>query len=90
MASRPRAGRGVTIRDGKETDLENDLLSRSIESLRKAQGYNDHSKRIGQEIISLEEEIKANGRMSDSPFIFPPPRCIQHFSHRRRLQLLSR
>lgn len=49
-------------RDGKETDLENDLLSRAIESLRKAQGYNDESKRIGLEIVALEEEIKANGR----------------------------
>ena len=60
MASRPRTGRGMTGRDRQETDLENDLLSRAIESLRKAQGYNDQSKRIGQEIITLEEEIKAN------------------------------
>lgn len=58
-------------RDGKETDLENDLLSRAVESLRKAQGYNDQSKRIGQEIVALEEEIKANGRMSN-PFPIIP------------------
>ena len=63
MSGRPRGGRGVSGRDGKETDLENDLLSRAIESLRKAQSYNDQSKQIGLEIITLEEEIKANGRM---------------------------
>ncbi|KAL2435192.1 hypothetical protein ABEF95_014376 [Exophiala dermatitidis] len=61
MSSRPRAGRGMTGRDGKESDLENELLSRAVESLRKAQGYNDESKRIGQEIVALEEEIKLNG-----------------------------
>lgn len=52
----------MTGRDGKESDLENELLSRAVESLRKAQGYNDESKRIGQEIVALEEEIKLNGR----------------------------
>ncbi|KIW58536.1 hypothetical protein PV05_03046 [Exophiala xenobiotica] len=61
MSGRPRGGRGVSGRDGKETDLENDLLSRAIESLRKAQSYNDQSKQIGLEIITLEEDIKANG-----------------------------
>lgn len=66
MSSRPRAGRGATGRDGKESDLENDLLSRALESLRKAQGFNDHCKRLGTEIVALEEEIKAQGRMSHS------------------------
>ncbi|EXJ90848.1 hypothetical protein A1O1_03953 [Capronia coronata CBS 617.96] len=61
MGSRPRGGRGMAGRDGKETDLENDLLSRAVDSLRKAQGYNDQSKRIGLEIVALEEEIKTNG-----------------------------
>ncbi|KAI1625948.1 SAGA-associated factor 29 [Exophiala viscosa] len=61
MSGRPRGGRGLSGREGKETDLENDLLSRAVESLRKAQSYNDQSKRIGQDIIALEEEIKANG-----------------------------
>ncbi|KIV97730.1 hypothetical protein B0A52_06126 [Exophiala mesophila] len=61
MSSRPRAGRGATGRDGKESDLENDILSRVLESLRKAQGFNDHCKRLGQEILALEEEIKAQG-----------------------------
>ena len=63
MSGRPRAGRGMTGRDGKESDLENDLLSRAIESLRKAQGYNDESRRLGQEIVTLEDEIKTTGRM---------------------------
>lgn len=62
MSSRPRGGRGASVREGKETDLENELLSRAIEGLRKAQAYNDQSRRIGQEIIALEEEIKATGR----------------------------
>ncbi|KIW14071.1 hypothetical protein PV08_06852 [Exophiala spinifera] len=61
MSSRPRGGRGLTSREGKEADLENDYLSRVIEGLRKAQSYNDQSKRIGQEIMALEEDIKAAG-----------------------------
>ncbi|KAK7896944.1 hypothetical protein LTR67_004832 [Exophiala xenobiotica] len=61
MSGRPRGGRGVSSREGKETDVENELLSRAIESLRKAQSYNDQSKEIGLEIIELEQEIKANG-----------------------------
>ena len=69
MSSRPRAGRGTTGRDGKESDVENDLLSRALESLRKAQGYNDHCKRLGQEIVALEDEIKAQGRTL-APFIY--------------------
>ena len=52
----------MTSREGKEADLENDFLSRVIEGLRKAQGYNDQSKRIGQEIMTLEDEIKTAGR----------------------------
>ncbi|KEF55291.1 uncharacterized protein A1O9_08945 [Exophiala aquamarina CBS 119918] len=58
MTSRPRAGRGTTGRDGKESDLENEMLSRILESLRKAQGFNDQCRSLGQEIVSLEEEIK--------------------------------
>ncbi|KAL6248059.1 hypothetical protein RBB50_005407 [Rhinocladiella similis] len=61
MSGRPRGGRGLTSREGKEADLENDFLSRVIEGLRKAQGYNDQSKRIGQEIMTLEDEIKTAG-----------------------------
>lgn len=68
MTSRPRAGRGMTGRDGKESDLENEMLSRALESLRKAQGFNDHCRRLGQEIVALEEEIKSIGRTL-SPFV---------------------
>jgi hypothetical protein len=68
MTSRPRAGRGMTGRDGKESDLENEMLSRALESLRKAQGFNDHCRRLGQEIVALEEEIKSIGRTL-APFV---------------------
>jgi len=75
MSSRPRGGRGVSGREGKELDLENELLSRAIEGLHKAQAYNDQSKRIGQESVALEEEIKATGhstpenhRRLDAPY----------------------
>jgi len=70
MSSRPRAGRGNTGRDGKESDLENEMLSRVLESLRKAQGFNDHCRRLGQEIVALEEEIKLIGRKL-APFTLP-------------------
>lgn len=63
MASRPRTGRGLTSRDGgKEFDVEADLLARVLEGLKKAKELNDNSRRVGQEIMALEEEIKAVGR----------------------------
>ncbi|ETI19633.1 hypothetical protein G647_09467 [Cladophialophora carrionii CBS 160.54] len=64
MSSRPRAGRGTTGRDGTEV-LENDLLNRTLESLRKVKEYNDKQKDLGDDIMALEGEMKANGRTSD-------------------------
>ncbi|OAG38137.1 hypothetical protein AYO21_07597 [Fonsecaea monophora] len=61
MSSRPRGGRATAGRDGKETELENDLLTRALESLRKAREFNEKCKRIGQDIMALEDEIKAAG-----------------------------
>ena len=63
MSSRPRAGRGTTGRDGSGTEVvENDLLNRTLESLRKVQEYNDKQQEIGQDIMTLEGEMKAHGR----------------------------
>ena len=62
MSGRPRTGRGATTRDtGKESDLEADLLARIVEGVKKAKEHNDESQRLGQEIMSLEGEIKAVG-----------------------------
>ena len=70
MTSRPRAGRGVTARDGsKDEDVETELLNRVIESLKKAKEYNDNSKLLGQKIIALEEEIKAKGSKFDTAIL---------------------
>jgi len=62
MASRPRAGRGLTGRDGGKEFDEAECLARVVESLKKAKELNDNSRRVGQEIMALEEEIKTNGR----------------------------
>ena len=63
MSGRPRTARGATSRDaGKESDLETDLLARIVEGVRKAKEHNDECQRIGQEIMSLEADIKAVGR----------------------------
>jgi hypothetical protein len=64
MSSRPRAGRGTTGRDGTEV-LENDLLNRTLESLRKVKEYNDKQKELGDDIMALEGDMKANGREWD-------------------------
>ncbi|KIW94870.1 uncharacterized protein Z519_04848 [Cladophialophora bantiana CBS 173.52] len=61
MSSRPRGGRGTSGRDGKDTELENDILTRVLDSLRKAKDYNGKCKKIGQDIMALEEEIKGSG-----------------------------
>ena len=60
MSSRPRAGRGMTGRDG--TEVLDDLLNRTLESLRKVKEYSDKQQDIGQDIMALEAEMKANGR----------------------------
>lgn len=52
-----RAGRDNL---GKDSDMELDLLNTILESVRKAKEYNDESARLGQEILALEEEIKAS------------------------------
>ena len=63
MSGRPRTARGTTARDsGKESDLEADLLARIVEGVKKAKEHNDESQRIGQEIVSLEGDIKTVGR----------------------------
>ena len=51
----------MTGRDGTEV-LENDLLNRTLESLRKVKDYNDKQKELGQDIMTLEDDMKANGR----------------------------
>jgi hypothetical protein len=62
MATRPRTGRGTTGRDSsKDIDLAADLLARIVEGLRKAEEHNDVSRRLGLEVMALEEEIKAAG-----------------------------
>ncbi|KIX97284.1 uncharacterized protein Z520_06736 [Fonsecaea multimorphosa CBS 102226] len=61
MSSRPRGGRATAGRDGQATELENDLLTRALESLRKARDFNEKCRKIGQDIMILEEEIKAAG-----------------------------
>ena len=67
MSGRPRTARGTTARDtGKESDLEADLLARIIEGLKKAKEHNDECQRMGQEIMSLEGEIKTVGCKSSS------------------------
>lgn len=52
-----RAGRDNL---GKDNDVELDLLNGILESIRKAKEFNDESARLGQEILALEEEIKAS------------------------------
>ncbi len=62
MSGRPRTARGIAARDsGKESDLEADLLARIIEGVKKAKEHNDECQSMGQEIMSLEGEIKAIG-----------------------------
>lgn len=62
MSGRPRTARGATREAGKESDLEADLHARIVEGVKKAKEHNDESQRLGQEIMSLEGEIKAAGR----------------------------
>ena len=67
MSGRPRTARGGTGRDaGKESDVQAELLAKIIEGVRKAKEHNDECKRMGDEIMSLEGEIKAVGRMCTS------------------------
>ena len=52
-----------TGRDGSGTDtVENEVLNRTLESLRKAKEYNDKQHEAGQEILALEGEMKTHGR----------------------------
>lgn len=44
----------------KDNDLELDYLNRVLESLRKAKDLNDEQINLGQQILSLEEEIKSS------------------------------
>ncbi|RMZ75396.1 hypothetical protein DV737_g5321, partial [Chaetothyriales sp. CBS 132003] len=65
MSGRPR-NRGLPGRDGgKDSDVEAELLARIVEGLKQAQKLNDDSRRVGGEIMALEEEIRAV-RHSDS------------------------
>lgn len=64
MSSRPRAGRATTGRDNTET-LENELLTRTLEHLKKVQEYDEKQTALSQEILELEADMKANGRMSN-------------------------
>ncbi|RMZ90927.1 hypothetical protein DV736_g1829, partial [Chaetothyriales sp. CBS 134916] len=61
MSGRPR-NRGLPGRDGsKDSDVEADLLARIVEGLKQAQKLNDDSRRVGGEIMALEEEIRTVG-----------------------------
>ena len=60
MAGRPR-NRDGGRHGGKENDLEADLLARIVESVKLAQKHQEESKRIGQEILELEQEAKDGG-----------------------------
>ena len=65
MSGRPR-NRGLAGRDGaRESDVEADLLARIIDGIKQVQKHNDESKRIGEQIMALEEEIKNVGRTLD-------------------------
>lgn len=61
MSGRPRAARAGTGRDNKEGDVETELLNRVIDAVRRAKEHNDNCRRLGEEIVALEEEIKAKG-----------------------------
>lgn len=63
MSGRPRNARAAAGRDhGNESDIQQDYLNRVIESIKKAQEHNEDTKRSGDAIIQLEEEIKRAGR----------------------------
>jgi hypothetical protein len=67
MSGRPRTARGATGRDsGKENDVEAEIHQRVIEGLKKCKEHNDDSIRLGQEIMTLESEMKNAGRKSES------------------------
>jgi len=61
MSGRQAGGRrGGRDNSSKDNDLEVDLLNRALESLRKAKELNDEQARLGQEILTLEEDIKTS------------------------------
>ena len=54
--------RSVLSTDGElENDVEAELAARIIDGIKQAKKHNDESKRIGEEIMTLEEEIKTVG-----------------------------
>ncbi len=60
MSGRPR--NRAAVRDGvKEGDVEAELLTRIMDGLRQAKKHNDESRRLGDQIMALEEEIKTVG-----------------------------
>ena len=62
MSSRPRAGRGAAGRDGnREADQENELYTRVIEGLNKANEEHKICKALQEEAFALEQEIKDDG-----------------------------
>lgn len=72
MSGRQGAGRrGGRDNASSNNDLELEYLNRILESLRKAKEFNDEQIRLGQEILSLEEDIKtgsaSKSRSGSSP-----------------------
>ena len=56
----------MTGRDGNDS-VENDLISKTLESLRRAKEHSDKQKQVGEDIMALEEDMKANGSELLSP-----------------------
>jgi hypothetical protein len=49
-------------RDASESNgVENELLSRAIESLKKAKAHSERQQELQQQILALEGEMKTNG-----------------------------
>jgi hypothetical protein len=67
MSARPRAGRAGTGRDNKDGDVETELLNRVIDAVRRAKEHNDNCRRLGEDIMALEEEIKLKGSKFSGP-----------------------
>ena len=61
MSGRQGGGRrGARDTASKDDDLQVEYLQSVLDSIRKAKEINDESTRLGQEILSLEEEIKTS------------------------------
>lgn len=63
MMNRQRTGRSTAVRDGKdggEGDIEA-VKSLVREGLIEAQKHMDRSRKLGTDILALEEEIKSKG-----------------------------